>query len=274
MPDDDRLVRHRRHIGAAGRAGAHHAGDLRNAEGREGRLVVEDAAEMLAVREDLGLVRQVRAAAVHQVEARQTILPGDLLCAEVLLHGQRIIGAAFDRRVVADDHHLLAHHPPDAGNHAGGVDRVPVHPVGGERRELRERRAGVQEAHHALRGRSLPRARWRSRAFGGPPCATAARFSCRSFASCARPPGWPGRPRLQVDGCGDDGHALESLPFRGFRRVYPAVQFGAMGVGKGEFSPSTARHPVLRGEAVRFTLGRQPAARTTTASGAGPGSHR
>ena len=29
--DDDRLVRHRRHVGAAGRARAHHDGDLRDA---------------------------------------------------------------------------------------------------------------------------------------------------------------------------------------------------------------------------------------------------
>src|SRR5258708_31815484 len=48
--DDDALVRHRRDIGAARRARAHDHGDLRNALRRHRRLVVEDAAEMLADR--------------------------------------------------------------------------------------------------------------------------------------------------------------------------------------------------------------------------------
>ena len=48
---DDALVRHRRHIGAAGGAGAHHDRDLRDAQRRHARLVVEDAAEMALVRE-------------------------------------------------------------------------------------------------------------------------------------------------------------------------------------------------------------------------------
>ena len=60
--DDDGLVRHRRHIGAAGGAGAHHHRDLRDRQARQRRLVIEDAAEMLAVGEHFGLVRQVGAA--------------------------------------------------------------------------------------------------------------------------------------------------------------------------------------------------------------------
>ena len=62
--DDDRLVRHRRDIGAARGARAHHGGDLRHAERRELRLVVEDPAEMLAVGEHLVLRRQKRAAGI------------------------------------------------------------------------------------------------------------------------------------------------------------------------------------------------------------------
>jgi hypothetical protein len=38
------------------------------------RLVEEDSAEMVAVGEDLGLVRQVRSAAVDQIDARQPVL--------------------------------------------------------------------------------------------------------------------------------------------------------------------------------------------------------
>ena len=75
---------------------------------RELRLVVEDAAEVLAVREDLVLHRQEGAAGVDQVEARQPVLERDLLGAEVLLDGHRVVGAALDRRVVGDDHALDA----------------------------------------------------------------------------------------------------------------------------------------------------------------------
>ena len=62
---DDRFVGHRRHIGATGRARPHDDGDLRNAERRHSSLVVEDAAEVIAVGEDLRLQRQERAARVH-----------------------------------------------------------------------------------------------------------------------------------------------------------------------------------------------------------------
>jgi hypothetical protein len=37
------------------------------------RLVVEDAAEMLAIGEDFGLIGQVGPAAVHQIEAGQVV---------------------------------------------------------------------------------------------------------------------------------------------------------------------------------------------------------
>jgi len=67
-------------------------------------LVEEDAAEVVAVGEDLVLVRQVRAAGVDQVDAGQAVLRGDFLRAQVLLHRHREVGAALDRGVVADDH--------------------------------------------------------------------------------------------------------------------------------------------------------------------------
>ena len=75
---DDRLVRHRRHVGAAGRARAHHHRDLRDACRRHARLVEEDAPEVLAIGEDLGLHRQERAARIHQIDARQPVLERDL----------------------------------------------------------------------------------------------------------------------------------------------------------------------------------------------------
>ena len=75
--DDDRLVRHRRHVGAARRARSHDDGNLRDALGRHPRLVVEDAAEVLAVGKDLGLERQERAAGVDEIDAGQSIVERD-----------------------------------------------------------------------------------------------------------------------------------------------------------------------------------------------------
>ena len=75
--DDDGLVAHGRHVGAAGGARAHHHRDLRDALRRHVGLVVEDAAEVLAVGEHVVLVRQVGAAAVDQVDAGQAVLLRD-----------------------------------------------------------------------------------------------------------------------------------------------------------------------------------------------------
>ena len=101
--DDDRLVRHRGHVGAAGRARAHHDGNLRDAFGRHARLVEEDAAEVVPVGEHLGLQRQEGAARIDQIDAGQPVLERDLLRAQVLLHGDGVVGPALDGRVVGDD---------------------------------------------------------------------------------------------------------------------------------------------------------------------------
>mmetsp|Transcript_15820 Transcript_15820/g.36889 ORF Transcript_15820/g.36889 Transcript_15820/m.36889 type:complete len:228 (-) Transcript_15820:673-1356(-) len=62
--DDHRLVRHGRHVRAARGARAHHDRDLRDAHGRHVRLVVKNAAKVVAVGEDLILARQEGAARV------------------------------------------------------------------------------------------------------------------------------------------------------------------------------------------------------------------
>ena len=146
--DDDGLVGHRRHVGAARRAGPHHRGDLGDALRRHARLVVEDAAEMLAVGEHLVLMRQIGAARIHQIEAGQPVLLGDLLRAEMLLDGYRVVGAALDRRVVGDHDALAPLDAADPGDDAGGGDLGPVEPVGRQRREFQERRAFVHQRRH------------------------------------------------------------------------------------------------------------------------------
>ena len=150
------------------------------------RLVEEDAAEMVAVGEHLGLVRQVRAAAVDQVDARQAVGLGDFLRAEVLLDRQRIISAALHRRVVADDHHL-------APATRGRCRRSSPRPAP-RRRTCRRRRAGrfrgtaSRDRAAARRGRGAAVCRARRGArddFSLPPFAASA-TSARSFSASAR----------------------------------------------------------------------------------------
>ena len=59
---DHCLIAHGGNIRAAGCAASHHARDLGDALGRHLRLIVEQPAEMIPVRKNLGLMRQVRAA--------------------------------------------------------------------------------------------------------------------------------------------------------------------------------------------------------------------
>ena len=143
------------HVRAARGAGAEHGGDLRDAARRHRGLVVEDAAEVLAVGEDLVLLGQERAAGVDEVDARQVVVQRDLLGAQVLLDGDRVVGAALDGGVVGDDHALAAGDAADAGDDAGGGRLVVVQAVGGQRRQLQEARAGVEQAVDAVARQQL-----------------------------------------------------------------------------------------------------------------------
>ena len=53
--DDDRLIGHRRDVGAAGGARSHDDGNLRDSLRRHPCLVVKDSPEMLAIGENVGL---------------------------------------------------------------------------------------------------------------------------------------------------------------------------------------------------------------------------
>ena len=172
--DDDGFVGHRRHVGAARGARAHHDRDLRDALGRHPRLVEEDPAEVIAIGEDLGLERQERAAGIDQVDAGQAVLQRDLLRADVLLDGQRIVGAAFDRRVVGDDQHFAARDAADAGDDARA--RARRRRTCPRRRAARARgTASPGSSSLSMRSRtgSLPCSRCRCEVFSPPPAATA-----------------------------------------------------------------------------------------------------
>ena len=73
----------------------------------------------------------------------------------VLARGHRVVGAAFDGGVVADDHHLAALDPADAGDDPGARRLVLVHAVGGELGELEEGRAAVQQQFDPLARQQL-----------------------------------------------------------------------------------------------------------------------
>ena len=143
--DDHGLVAHGRHIGPARRATAHHHGNLGDTLRRHIGLIVEDAAEMIPVGKHLVLIGQVRTAGIHQIDAGQAVLRGDLLRAQMFLHRQRIIGAALYRRIIGDDHTFAARNPADAGDDAGGGNRFVIDLVSCELREFEEWTAGVEK---------------------------------------------------------------------------------------------------------------------------------
>ena len=157
--DDHRLVAHRRHVGAAGGARAHHDRDLRDPLRRHARLVEEDAPEVLAVGEHLGLERQERAAGVDEVDARQPVLLGDLLRAQVLLHREREVRAALHRRVVRDDHALAPLDDADPGDDAGARRLAVVEVPTRRARPARGRRCPGRRAGRSARARAASRAR-------------------------------------------------------------------------------------------------------------------
>ncbi len=153
--DDDGLVGHRRHVGAAGGAGTHDHADLRDAGGAHVGLVVEDAAEVVAVGKNLVLGRQVGAAGIDQVDAGQAVLCRDLLRAQVLLDRDREVGAALHRGIVGDDHAFDALHAADAGDHAAGIHLVVEHVPAGHGREFEKGCARIEQAVDALARQQL-----------------------------------------------------------------------------------------------------------------------
>ena len=155
LADDDRLVRHRRHVRPARGTRAHHHADLRDALRRHRRLIVENAAEMIAVRKDVGLIGQVRAPGVDQVDARQIVLARDVLGAQMFLHRHRVIRAALHGRVVADDHAFVTRDPAEPGDDAGGGDGIVVHAVCGKLGELEKRRSHIEQRAHSLARQQL-----------------------------------------------------------------------------------------------------------------------
>ena len=121
LVDHDDVVAHAGHVGAAGGRVAEDERDRRHA----GRGQAGEVAEALpAGDEDLGLVGEVGAARLDEVDQREAVLPGDLHRPQRLRHGRRRARAAADGRVVGDDHALGVLDDTDAGEHAGADGEV------------------------------------------------------------------------------------------------------------------------------------------------------
>ena len=153
--DDDGLVTHGRHVCSACGATAHDHGDLGQALGAHVGLVVKNAAKVVPIREHLVLIGQVGTTRVHQVNARQVVLLGDLLRAQMLFDGHGEISAAFDRGVVAHHHAVGAVHTPDAGDQTGRRGIVVVHVQRRQWGDFQKRRAGIQQLQQPVAGQQL-----------------------------------------------------------------------------------------------------------------------
>ncbi len=114
---------------------------------------------MLAVGEHFVLARQERATRIDEVHAGKTVLEGDLLRPQVFLDRERVVRSAFHGRVVRHDDALALRDAADAGDDPGRRCLVVVEVERGERRDLEERRARVEEPLHALARQQLARFR-------------------------------------------------------------------------------------------------------------------
>lgn len=147
---DNRHIRHRRHIGATGRARPHHHGNLRDALGAHIGLIKEDPAKVVAIGEHLILLRQVGPARVDKIDTGQLALLSNFLRPQVFLNGHREIGAALHGGIVTDHHDLLALHPANPGNNARTRRGIVIHVMRRRGPYLKERCARIKQVCHPL----------------------------------------------------------------------------------------------------------------------------
>ena len=110
---------------------------------------------MFLVRKYLVLCRQEGTTRIDEVNARQSVLLGNFLRAQVFLDGERIISAAFDGRVVRDDDALGTVYATDARDDAGRWNIIVVDLVAGESAEFQERFRIVNQHPDAIAGQQL-----------------------------------------------------------------------------------------------------------------------
>ena len=149
---DHGLVRHRWNVGPARRTRPHNASDLGYSRRRQIGLIIENPAEVIAVREDFGLEGQECPAGINEVDARKPILEGDFLSPKVFLDGQGIVGSPLHRRVVREDHAFGPGYPSNPSDDSGPGHRILVESESRKWRDLKKGRLGIEQ-----RGHSIPR---------------------------------------------------------------------------------------------------------------------
>lgn len=148
--DDNGFISHGGDVGAAGGAGAEDGGDLGDALAAHAGHVVEDAAEMFAVGEDISLEVEEGAAGVDEVDTGEMVILGDILGAEMFFNRFGVVGTAFDSGVVGDDHDFDAGDAADAGDDTGAGGVVIVEIPSGEGGEFEEGAIGVEDGVDAV----------------------------------------------------------------------------------------------------------------------------
>ena len=138
IADNHRLIRHGGHIGPSGRARAHDASDLRNAQRAHIGLIEEDAAKVIAVGEDFILQRQECTSRIDQIDTGEVIFFSNLLGPQVLFDSQRVIAASFDGRIVSDDDRNPIFDDPQSGDDTGCWQWGVVNFMGTECPNLKE----------------------------------------------------------------------------------------------------------------------------------------
>src|ERR1700730_5470838 len=109
------MVAHYREVRGACYAHAHDGGDLRDAHGAHHRVVAEDAAEIVGVREDVFLQGEKNAGGVDEINCGDAIFDGDILRANYFFRGHGEEGASFYGGVVNDEHESAAADTRQAG---------------------------------------------------------------------------------------------------------------------------------------------------------------
>jgi hypothetical protein len=73
----------------------------------------------------------------------------------MFLHRHREIRAAFDGRIVGNDHRLAAGDTADAADNAGTRRLATIHAVGRKRADFQKRRGRIDQLPNAVAGQQL-----------------------------------------------------------------------------------------------------------------------
>ena len=110
---------------------------------------------MIAVREYLVLAGQIRASAVDEVDARQSVCLGDFLGAKMLLDRHWMVDAALHGCIVGEHHHVPTGDQADAGNCPRRRHLALVHAMRREQPYLQKRRFRIEQPLHPVPGQHL-----------------------------------------------------------------------------------------------------------------------